>query len=84
MSEGLELLAVKETKNKPTKYRGARDGNADVWIMLLERHLEKAHDKATPLDKVWTIFEYLEHEARTTLPTNLRRKEISTKQSSRC
>ena len=30
MSKGMEpLLAVKESKNKPTKYRGTRDGNAD-------------------------------------------------------
>ena len=33
--------------------------------MLLKRHLEKAHARATPpLDKAWTINEYLEHEAR--------------------
>ena len=51
MSKGLEpLLAVKESKNKPTKYRGTRDGNADGWMMLMKRHLEKAHPKATPLD----------------------------------
>ena len=65
MSKGLEpLLAVKESKNKPTKYRGTRDGNADGWMMLMKRHLEKAHPKATPLDKAWTIIEYLEHGAR--------------------
>ena len=65
MSKGLEpLLAVKESKNKPTKYRGTKDGNADGWMMLMKRHLEKAHPKATPLDKAWTIIEYLEHEAR--------------------
>ena len=65
MSKGLEpLLAAKESKNKPTKYRGTRDGNADGWMMLMKRHLEKAHPKATPLDKAWTIIEYLEHEAR--------------------
>ena len=52
MSKGLEpLLAAKESKNKPTKYRGTRDGNADGWMMLMKRHLEKAHPKATPLDK---------------------------------
>ena len=65
MSKGLEpLLAAKESKNKPTKYRGTRDGNADGWMMLMKRHLEKAHPKATPLDRAWTIIEYLEHEAR--------------------
>ena len=32
--------------------------------MLMKRHLEKAHAKATPLDKAWTIIEYLENEAR--------------------
>ena len=65
MSKGLEpLLAVKESKNKPTKYRGTRDGNADGWMMLMKSHLEKAHAKATPLDRAWTIIEYLEHEAR--------------------
>ena len=65
MSKGLEaLLAAKESKNKPTKYRGTKDGNADGWMMLLKCHLEKAHAMATPLDKAWTIIEYLEHEAR--------------------
>ena len=60
MSKGLEpLLAVKESKNKPTKNRGTRDANADGWMMLMKRHLEKAHAKATPLDRAWTIFEYL-------------------------
>ena len=65
MSVGLEpLLAVKESKNKPTKYRGTKDGKAYGWVMLMKLHLEKAHAKATPLDKAWTIIEYLEHEAR--------------------
>ena len=32
--------------------------------MLIKRHLEKTHAKATPLDKAWTIIEYVEHEAR--------------------
>ena len=65
MSKGLEpLLAAKESKNKPTKYRGTKDGNADGWMMLMKRHLEKAHTRATPLDKAWAILEYLEHEAR--------------------
>ena len=32
--------------------------------MLMKRHLENAHARATPLDKAWTIIEYLEHEAR--------------------
>ena len=65
MSKGLEpLLAAKESKNKPTKYRGTKDGNTDGWMMLMKRHLEKAHTRATPLDKAWTIIEYLEHEAR--------------------
>ena len=32
--------------------------------MLMKRHLEKAHPKATPLDKAWTIIEYLENETR--------------------
>ena len=32
--------------------------------MLMERHLEKTHARAFPLDKAWTIIEYLEHEAR--------------------
>ena len=61
MSKSLEpLLAVKESKNKPTKYRGTKDGNADEWMILMKRHLEKA----TPLDKAWTIIEYLKREAR--------------------
>ena len=66
MSKGLEpLLAVKESKNKPTKYRGTKDGNADGWMMLMKRHLEKTHARATRnLDKAWTIIEYIEHEAR--------------------
>ena len=65
MSKGLEpLLAAKESKNKPTKYRGTKDGNAGGWMMLMKRHLEKAHAKASPLDRAWTIIEYLENEAR--------------------
>ena len=52
MSEGLEpLLAFKESKNKTTKYPGTRDGNAVGWMMLMKRHLQKAHAKAIPLDK---------------------------------
>ena len=65
MSKGLEpLLAAKETKNKPTKYRGTRDGIVDGWLMLMKRYLGKAHAKDTPLDKAWTIVEFLENEAR--------------------
>ena len=65
MSKGLEpLLAAKESKNKHTKYRGTKDGNADGWMKLMKRYLEKAHTRATPLVKAWTIIEYLEHEAR--------------------
>ena len=65
MSKDLEpLLAVKETKIKPTKYRGASDGNADGYMMLMKRNLEKAHAKATPLDKDWIKIVYLEQEAR--------------------
>ena len=30
----------------------------------MKRHLEKPHAKATPLDKTWTIIEFLENEAR--------------------
>ena len=65
MSKGFEpLLAVKESKDKPTKYQGTGDGNADGWMKLMKRHLEKTHADASPLDKAWTITEYLEHEAR--------------------
>ena len=65
MSKGLEpLLAAKESKNKPTKYRGTRDGIVDGWLMLMRRYLEKAHAKDTPLDRAWTIVEFLENEAR--------------------
>ena len=64
-SKGLEPpLAAKESKNKPAKYRGTKVGNTDGWMMLMKRHLEKAHARATPLDKASTIIEYLEHEAR--------------------
>ena len=62
MSKGLgPLLAAKESKDKPTKYRGTKDGNADGWMMLMKRHLEKPH--ARDLDKAGTIIEYLEHKA---------------------
>ena len=30
----------------------------------MKRHLEKVHAKKTPLDKAWTKFEFMEHEAR--------------------
>ena len=33
-------------------------------MMLMKRHLEKAHAKAAPLDETWTIIEFLEYEAR--------------------
>ena len=37
MSKSLEpLLAIKESKNKTTKYRGTRVANADGWIMLMK------------------------------------------------
>ena len=65
MSKGLEpLLATKATKNKPTKYRGTRDGIVNGWLMLIKRYLENAHAKDTPLDRAWTIVEFLENEAR--------------------
>ena len=69
MSKDLEpLLAIKESKNKPTKYRGARDDNADWWMMLL--------------DNAWTIIEYLEHEARYYI-SNKSEEEKDTRKSSR-
>ena len=78
MSKGLEpILAAKESKNKPTKYRGTKDGNADGWMMLMKRHLEKAHFRATPLDKAWKIIEYLENEARDYI-TNMSEAERDT------
>ena len=65
MSKGLEpLLAAKEAKNTPTKYRGTRDGIIDGWLMLMKRYLEKAHSKDTSLDRAWTIVEFLENEAQ--------------------
>ena len=65
MSKGLEpLLAAKEVKNKPTKYRGTRDGIIYGWLMLMKRYLEKVHAKNNPLDRAWTIVEFLENEAR--------------------
>ena len=55
MSMGLEpLLAAKETKSKPTKHCGTRDGIVDGWLMLMKRYLEKAHAKDTPLDRFGT------------------------------
>ena len=65
MSKGLEpLLATKEANNIPTKNRGTRDGIIDGWLMLMKRYLEKAHAKYTPLDRAWTIVEFLENEAQ--------------------
>ena len=65
ISKGLEpLLAAKEAKNTPTKYRGTRDGIIDGWLMLMKRYLEKAHSKDTSLDRAWTIVEFLENEAQ--------------------
>ena len=65
MSKGLEpLLAVNETRNKPTKSRGTRDGNADGWMILMKRCFEKAHAEDTPLNKTWTILEFFESEGR--------------------
>ena len=65
MSKSLKLLlAAKEVKNIPTKYRGTRDGIIDGWLILMKRYLEKAHAKDTPLDRAWTIVEFLENEAQ--------------------
>ena len=65
ISKGFEpLLVARETKNKPTKNCGKRDGIIDGWMMLLKRFLEKTHAKDTPLDKAWAIFVFLENEAR--------------------
>ena len=73
MSRGLEpQLAVKESKNKPTKYRGAKGGNDAGWMLLMKRHLEKRAPEGPPSTtclfnpslKVWTIIGYLEHEAK--------------------
>ena len=56
MSKGLvPLLAAKEAKNIQTKYRGTRDGIIDGWLRLM---------KDTPLDRAWTIVEFLENEAQ--------------------
>ena len=41
-----------------------RDGIIDGWLMLMKRYLEKAHAKDTPLDRAWTIVEFLENEAQ--------------------
>ena len=32
--------------------------------MLMKRYLEKAQAKDTPLDRAWTIVQFLENEAR--------------------
>ena len=63
-SKGLEPKAAKETKNKPTKHRGTRDGVVDGWLMLMKRYLEKAHANDTPLDRARTIVEFLENKAQ--------------------
>ena len=65
MSKCLEpLLTAKETKNKPTKYHGRRDGIFYGWLMLRKRYLEKEHAKDPPLDRAWTVFEFVKDEAR--------------------
>ena len=85
MSNGLEpLLAAKETKNKPTKYRGTRDGNADGWMMLMKWHLEMSHVKATLLDKARTTIEFLENGARTERSGNTRENRSSVAKSNSC
>ena len=53
-------------------------------MMLMKRHLEKAHSKATPLDKAWTIIEYLVNEARDYITNKSGQKEILMKKFSRC
>ena len=85
MSKGLEpLLEAKETKNKPTKYRGTCDGIIDGWMMLTKRYLEKAHAKDTSLDKVWTIVEFLEYKARNYITNKCGVNETQMRKSSRC
>ena len=64
MSKGLEpLLAAKKNKNKPTKYRGTRDGIVDGWLILMKRYLEKAYGLDTPLDRGWTIVDYITNKS---------------------
>ena len=84
MSKGVEpLLAVTESKNKPTKYRETKDGNADGWKMLMKRHLEKAQAKATsPSIKPGQSSNTWNTRQETTSPTSLRLKETPTKKFS--
>ena len=65
VSQSLQpLLATKEPKNKPNKYRGEKDGLVDSWLMIMRRYLDKAHVNDSPADKAWTIIEFLESDAR--------------------
>ena len=65
VSQSLQpLLASKEAKNKPNKYKGEKDGLIDTWLTIMKRYLEKAHRNDSPADRAWTIIEFLESEAR--------------------
>ena len=78
-----QLLAAKETKNKPTKNCGLCDGIVNGWLMLMKRYLEKAHAKGTALHRAWTIIEFLETEHDTILQTSQRLNATRMKKSSR-
>ena len=49
-------------------------------MMLMKRHLEKA----TSLDKAWTIIEYLENEARDYITNKSEAEETPTKKYLHC
>ena len=65
MSRGLEpLLAAKETKNNQPNIAVRVMASLKALMMLMKRYLETAHTKDTPLERAWTIVEFLKSEVK--------------------
>ena len=63
--KGLEpLLSSKNTRSRPSVYKGSEDGLVDGWISMMRHYLATSYGMASPFDQAWRIIEYLESESR--------------------
>ena len=59
------LLAGRDpSQARPSVYRGSKEGSIDVWILVMQRYLQRTQAKATLDDKAWSFIGHLEGEAR--------------------
>ena len=59
----LVIAGREQTETRPTVNKGTKDGNADGWLLLIRRLLERVHAKSAE-KKAWAIMDHLEGEAR--------------------